>query len=143
MKRFSRSRTQAGFTLIEVMITVLIIAVLAAIAYTSYQSHVTKTRRAAAATCLQERAQFMERYYSTYLTYNNADSPPVIGQCDVDVAAHYAVGLVAGSLGAKEFTLEAVPQDGQATRDADCGTLTLDEKGGRGVSGSKPADECW
>ena len=68
-----------GFTLIEVMITVAIIAVLTAIAYPSYESHVTKTRRAAAAGCLLERAQFMERFYTTNLSYlDSANSPPPI-----------------------------------------------------------------
>ena len=69
-----------GFTLIELMVVVAIVAILATIAVASYEYAVTKSRRSAAANCLQERAQFMERYYTTNLTYVGAPSPPA--QCD-------------------------------------------------------------
>lgn len=134
---------QRGFTLLELMIAVAIVAILSTIAVASYDSFIVKSRRAAAATCLQERAQFMERYYSTFLTYNNAASPPVISQCDSEVAPFYQVAIQAGSLGTKAYVLQAVPQGGQATSDAACGTLTLSAQGVRGVTGTKPAADCW
>jgi prepilin-type N-terminal cleavage/methylation domain-containing protein len=54
---------QKGFTLIELMIAVVVIAILAAIAYPSYQDSVRKSRRADAKSALMEHAQFMERTY--------------------------------------------------------------------------------
>ena len=50
-----------GFTLIELMIVVAIVAILAAIAYPSYREHVVKSRRATAQSCLLEMAQFEAR----------------------------------------------------------------------------------
>jgi type IV pilus assembly protein PilE len=136
-------RHAAGFTLLELMIVVAVVAILASIALASYRDQVVKSRRATGAACLQERAQFMERYYTTYLSYN-ADPAPVIAQCDTEVSPHYQVSLVAGSLGAKTFTLQAVPQGAQATSDTKCGTLTVNAQGVRGESGSaSTADECW
>ena len=137
-------RKQAGFTLLELMITVAIVAILATIAYASYSSQIVKSRRAAGAACLQERAQYMERYYTTHLTYSNAAAQPVIAACDGEVSPHYQVSPVAGSLGAKTFTLQAVPQGGQATKDTLCGTLTINAQGVRGEGGTATdATQCW
>lgn len=140
---FGNKRHAAGFTLLELMVVVAIVAILAAIAMASYREQVTKSRRAAGAACLQERAQYMERYYTTHLSYN-ADPAPVIAQCDNEVSPHYQVSMVAGSLGPKAYTLRAVPQGGQATNDTKCGTLTINAQGVRGEGGSATtADECW
>ena len=53
-----------GFTLIELMIVVAIIAILSAIAIPSYQQHVLRTHRADAMSALQGLAQVMERHYA-------------------------------------------------------------------------------
>ena len=45
-------RSARGFTLIELMVTVGIVAILATLAYASYDSFVVRSRRAAAAACL-------------------------------------------------------------------------------------------
>lgn len=137
-----RPRRQAGFTLIELMITVVVISILAAIAYTNYSEYVTRSRRAAATTCLMEAAQFLERYYTTQLTYVGAGAAP---QCDPETAPFYTVSYVGNvAPAAKTFNLQAVPQGVQATRDTLCGTLTLDAQGVRGESGTAGAAvECW
>ena len=133
-------RSIAGFTLIELMVTVAIIGILASIAYASYQSAVTKSRRGAAASCLQERAQFMERFYTTNLTYVGAPTPPA---CDADVARYYTVSFVADPT-AKAFQLQAVPLGSQFANDTACRTLTLNQQGIRGEGGTAAtADECW
>lgn len=129
-----------GFTLIELMIVVAVIAILAAIAYPSYNNHVTKARRAAAATCLLERAQFMERHYTSNLSYATAPAPV---QCQ-DVANFYQVGFTATPT-ARAYSLQAVPQGAQAARDTKCATLSLTSAGVRGASGSASATpaQCW
>lgn len=141
--RFSGGRA-SGFTLIELMITVAVVGILAAIAYASYREYVIRTRRTAGGTCLLERAQFLERFYTTRLTYENVydggDPPP----CDPDIAPFYTVGWVPGNEpAAKTYTLQAVPQ-GTQQEDTACGTLTLNAQGERGRSGTA-ADitDCW
>lgn len=60
-----------GFTLIELMSVVVVLGILAAIAYSSYEEYMRNAKRADAQTVLLELAQFMERHYSvsgTYLT---------------------------------------------------------------------------
>ena len=139
MRNFKARRGQNGFTLMELMIVVLIIGVLAAIAFAAYERYVVKSRRSAAAVCLQERAQFMERYYTTNMSYAGAPDP---AQCGNGLDAFYQIGY-ADDPAQGTFTLQATPQGQQADKDTTCATLSLDEKGARGISGSGTAAECW
>jgi type IV pilus assembly protein PilE len=134
-----KSYSATGFTLIELMIAVAIIAILAAIAYANYRSYVISSRRTAGATCLLERAQFMERYYTANLTYVGAPNPPA---CEPETAQFYAVSYTSDPT-AKSYILQAVPQ-GSQQEDTECGTLTLNAQGGRGESGSATdISDCW
>ena len=139
-------KRQQGFTLVEIMIVVAIIAILAAIAYPSYQDSVRKSRRADARAVLLEAAQFMERRYTENLTAGYGG----ITQADLNAqrlgaspkdggTAFYNIQLAA--VGQNNFTLSAVPTGAQST-DA-CGTLSLTNTGAKTVSGSKPVTECW
>lgn len=134
-------RKAKGFTLIELMIVVAIIAILAAIAYPAYINHTVNTRRAAATACLLEKAQFMERYYTTNMTYVGAVLPDT--GCEDELAPFYTFSL-AGVPTAGAFSVQAVPQGQQASRDgAKCGTLGLNQSGTQSASGSEGAAACW
>jgi type IV pilus assembly protein PilE len=141
MKQQSLRARNAGFTLLELMITVAVVAILSTIAYANYQDQVTRSRRAAAAACMQEQAQFMERFYTTNMSYAGAPDP---SQCDADVSQYYTISFAADPT-AKAYSLEAEPKNGQDTRDTKCGTLTLNAQGARGVEGGTAGDasECW
>jgi len=130
--------TARGFTLIEMMIVVLIIGILAAIALPSYQRHVTETRRGAAQGCLLELAQFAERYYSTRMTYIGLALPAT--QCRSDLATFYTFSLN-GVPDARNYSIQAVAQGGQATRDPNCATLRIDQTGAR--TSLPAAAGCW
>jgi len=136
-----RYRTIAGFTLLELMIVVAIVAILSTIAYASYSNQIVKSRRATAANCLQERAQFMERWYTTTMSYAAA---PIPAQCGPDIDPFYVVSFVAAPT-ARAYQIQAVPQGGQASGDAKCATLGINAQGARTASGTASAtpQECW
>src|SRR5690606_40053207 len=118
------ARRTAGFTLIEVMIAVVVVAILATIAYPSYVNHVQATRRAEGKAALLNAAQRLERCYTRFGAYNHDD-------CDVAFPfdteeENYTISLVARE--PASFTLAATPYNALA-KDAKCGELRLTRTG--------------
>lgn len=134
-----RMRYRAGFTLIELMIVVAIIAILAAIAYPSYTQHVIKARRAAAKACLSEYANYMERYYTTNLSYKDAADPGLDCEGPAQTGNNYTYAFV-GTPDASTYEVSATPQ-GPQVADTQCGTLTLNQAGAR--TPANDAATCW
>ena len=133
-----KTRSQTGFTLIELVIAAAIIAIIAAIAFPLYQNQVQETRRTTAKADLVELNQWMERRYSNGFDYRDAGNNPVLpfNQSPQNGTAFYNISFV-GNATRDTFTLQAVPTGAQANDD--CGTLTLDEQGNRGAD----IVGCW
>ena len=141
----SSARAAGGFTLVELLIVVFIVGLLAAIAYPTYMDSMVKVRRDAAKTCLSEDAQFMERFYTTNLRYDQTLGGVAVAlpgcSSGADVNNFYTVTLSA--VAARSYTLQAAPIGAQLSRDTECSTLTLNNVGTKTESGSKTVDYCW
>jgi type IV pilus assembly protein PilE len=127
---------QHGFSLVELMIVVAIIAILARIAYPTYQDSLVKSRRADAKAALSELSVFMERWYTTngcYTSGSCATSTTTAPTLPFLVApksgkVNYNLSVVTTP---STFTLTAAPI--RATDDATCGSLTLTNTGTKGA----------
>jgi type IV pilus assembly protein PilE len=152
-RRVIREHRSAGFTLIEMMIVVAIIAILAMIVYPSYVAYITKSNRKAAEACLSTFANYMERYYTTNLRYDqDTAATPVANALPTDstdcagtpqTGRNYSYSFATGSPTASAYTIQATPLNAQLTRDTLCGTLTLSQAGTRTSSGSGQLSQCW
>lgn len=130
-------RPVRGFTLIELMVTCAIVAVLASIAYPSYAEHVRKGRRADAQRALEEASQFLRRRYGSMDTHVGATLPPALAQSPREGAAAYTLTLVEAGKAvgtatqAHTYTLRAV-RAGAMAGDR-CGDLELAHTGARSL----------
>ena len=141
MPNWTTKANALGFTLIEVMITVVIVAILASVAVPSYLSSVRDSRRADAKQAILTAAQTMESFYAMNMTYvgsSNGTTPTIFTtKVPKDGSEHYYTLSFAAAPTASTYTLQAVPQNSQAGDR--CGTLSLTRAGVRSASQT----DCW
>ncbi len=153
MKHMSRTAVAhaAGFTLIELMVVVVVVSLLAAIAYPGYQQYVKRGRRADAKAALSEMAQFMERYYSENNSYSAASLPVTTSPREGTAVYNLTFGVsctddstsVSTSQQADCFLVLAIPVSNGLMDGDECGSLGLDNTGNKVVSGDAGAAQCW
>ena len=149
-----RKTRAAGFTLIELMVVVAVVAILASIAYPSYRDAVLKGRRAQARTALLELMQQQERYMTQHNTYLNFATDRTTGITNpIDAANTFKV--YAGDSGSSPpYWLSAnfcVANNGQCIvlsavpthSDPAVGALTLSSTGVKGCPAAINKNLCW
>lgn len=138
-------KTQNGFTLIELMITIAIVGILAAIAYPSYTQYIVKSNRAAAQGFMMTVASKQEQYMLDARTY--AADMATLGfpasSIPTEVSKNYNITVDDITATPPSYTVTATPIGSQASRDTKCATLTLDQAGTKGESGSGTVADCW
>ncbi|MEM7053484.1 MAG: type IV pilin protein [Pseudomonadota bacterium] len=127
---------QKGFTLIELMIAVAILAIILGIAIPSYQQWVIETNRAEGKAVTMQTAQTLERCFTRFSSYADANCSIQNNDMITSENDRYTVTVVTA---ANTFNLTAAP----ARADPECGSLTLDHRGQRGESGTGEVDDCW
>jgi len=148
----NHNNRQQGFTLIELMIVVVVIAILASLALPSYQESIAKARRADAQASLLAFAGAMERFFTekdTYLgaagtqaTPANTGAPRIINATvPLDGGTAY-YNLTISAATATTFTLRAT-RTGVTAGDA-CGDFTFTHTGVKGLlNNTRAVADCW
>jgi type IV pilus assembly protein PilE len=134
-RRRSHLRSLAGFTLIELMIAVAIVAILTAIAYPAYRNYVIRGQVVYATNALSSTSANMERWFQDNRTY-------VGGPCATAASAGPAAATFTVScptiLTATTFTITAVGSGSVAGF-----TYTIDQSGTQTSTVVSPAPSAW
>ena len=99
---------QQGFTLIELLIVVLIAAILATIAYPSYQNYIRQTRLASVRTQMLHNAQQLERYYTQKRTFKDFPDNEDFPAKNLQQNQYFDIGFE-GTPSDSGYILKAVP----------------------------------
>lgn len=138
-----------GFTLIELIVVIAIVAILVGIAVPTYQDAVRKSRRGQAKADLVELAQRAERWFTVNNSYAGFWTQVEIDGLDISPrdgnGPFYALDRDGGDGAANEFLLTATPIAGTGQeKDTRCMMLTLNSAGAKGIDGGTgTAQDCW
>ena len=140
-----------GFTLVEVMVTVAILGVLAAIAIPNYQNTVRKSNRADAKTALNTLSNELARFYAVNRTYTtdmtNFSLPSATAASALSENGNFRISIAAGADGiAKNYIISATQETSYQKKDTDCATFAMTSAGQKGSinkAGTSSTATCW
>lgn len=133
-------RNSYGFSLFEILITLIIISILTGLCLPLYSQHLAIERRLEAKTALEKLAAALESYYTAHNTYHGATLEQ-LGFSTFIAKNNYQLSITA--LTDSTFSLAAMPSTNQAQQDTVCGTLILNAIGGKSITGSGQVSDCW
>jgi type IV pilus assembly protein PilE len=139
-------KNSRGFTLIELMVTVAVVAILLAIALPNYGRHAKAARRSDAYTAIEQVTAAQERYFATRHAYANFADPFNSTLNLLSPQGFYSVTVTGVSAATPmNYTVIATPVATQAqAADTECTSISRTNTGTRTSTGSRAADlNCW
>ena len=134
-------RTARGFTLLELMITVAIVAILAAVALPTYRDYVTRGKLTEAHAALGSQRVRMEQYYQDMRTYTGACDAGTVAT--VSSTQHFKVTCDIGGDG-QSYTIHAAGTSGSGVDGFEFTVTEANQRATTGVGTGWTANaNCW
>jgi type IV pilus assembly protein PilE len=132
-------QSSRGFTLIELVIAMAIVAITATIAYSSYSSQIQHGRRSDALTSIGAISSSLERCYAQAYAYTGCGN--VAAGTTASQNGYYSIVT---AVAATSYTLTATPVGGQAS-DTTCASIVLSNSGqsATNAGGTDQTTTCW
>jgi len=131
--QMNMSEQARGFTLIELVVAIAILAIIVAIAVPSYTNQVLRSNRTEAIDELLRQAGFQQATY----TRTNQFAAPATNPFNIN-SGRYTINTVIAA-GGQTYTIRATPQGAQVNDD--CGWLQINQLGQKTAEGN--AQNCW
>lgn len=137
-------KSQRAFTLVELLVTIVIVGILAAIAIPAYTQHSIKAKRAAAESFIMSVANREEQYILDARQYTATLGAGGLGMtAPADVSAYYSISITNVGTTPPTYTVTATPTGAQAANDTQCGSVSVDHTGAKQVTGTGGVTSCW
>jgi len=136
-------KRQAGFTLVELLITIAILSIVAGIAVPAYSTYIIQANRSDAISFLSEVAGEQQRYFSENNQYATDMSELGYGDAATAISpeSHYTISISRPD--PTSYVLTATPvAGGRQQRDDECSAFTLSSTGIRANTGGSD-NNCW
>lgn len=131
------TKTNGGFTLIELMVVVVIVAILLGLAVPAYQDSIRKGRRTDARNALMAAQLVQEKYRGNNSSYGTTAQT---GLATTSESGYYTIAVVNPT--ATSYTVTATPVAGKSQEGDSCGTFAIGQSG-PDTSGSYAGSDCW
>jgi len=133
-----------GFTLFELLVTLVLVGIIAALALPAYRHHVVRVNRSQAMTLLLQLQGAEESHYLRHDAYTATleGAPPVgLGIPATSATSKYSVSVALASDG-QSYVATASPI-GSQSQDLECMAFSIDARGRRAVTGTADVQRCW
>jgi type IV pilus assembly protein PilE len=135
-----RAIVPRGFTLVELAVALLVVGILASIAYPSYLQYARRANRGDATRSIMFTAQQLERCYSQ--TYSYLGCPNITYGAGPSPNNYYTITTTALAA-PNSYSITAVPNGPPQNNDGQCTSFTLQSNGAQTNAGTGTVQQCW
>ena len=157
-------QSSAGFSLLEVVVVIVIIAILVAIGYPMYENKVRQSRRADAKSALVELAQLQEKYYfrtpqdntsanhqyaTDFNTLKLGEGLSGFGEAEmsnnvlISREGYYQINFDDANSNTKSFKFIAIPKEKGGQNNDNCKEFSIDNIGNKDSKSEPEGEKCW